>query len=493
MRRLIPYVYEPLGIQHRPTAGRLALALTAEVDSDAQEVRKATLAGTVSVEGEALLRVGRPDPFLSASRLAVEVKEADILARTLTVGRLAFEGLDAKVRRDARGVIDVVEIFTARGGSSPSPGGTAPAPPPRPTSPSPPAPPGSPPGPTASTAPPRRTLFPVIQGLAAGFHQIHVEQATLTPSRVLWVDERTRPTTRLALANLQARVDGFTWPVRGPAALVLSTELPGGGRLDAKGPMTVSPFDVELALSIRDAPVAPYQGYIPIPARLSGRYSGDSKNRVAVRDGVLVAQSKGRSWAQDVEIREPGVDRPAIRVERMELTGIDFDWPRRATVAGAASGAPAWRWSAPRTGRSTCAGCSRLAEEATDAVPDGARAGARAAPAAPEPKGLLETMRLEFGKVRIEDGFDPLPGPDHPARLLAGPVAARADAHRLRQPARPARHARAPERRGRGRGSRHPGRDRAARRARPTSTWSGSCGTSSCPASIPTRPPTSAG
>ena len=78
-RRLIPYVHEPLGVQHRPMDGRLAVALTAEVDSDAQEIRKATLAGTPSLEGEGLLQVGRQDPFLSASRLAVEVRRPTLL------------------------------------------------------------------------------------------------------------------------------------------------------------------------------------------------------------------------------------------------------------------------------------------------------------------------------------------------------------------------------------------------------------------------------
>src|SRR5262245_3142741 len=107
-RRLIPYVYEPMGTQHRPTEGSLALALAAEVDSDAEEVRKASLSGTVRLDGAALIRVGGQDPFLSASRLAVEVKEVDLIARTLTIGSVTIEGLDAKVRRDARGDIDVV-------------------------------------------------------------------------------------------------------------------------------------------------------------------------------------------------------------------------------------------------------------------------------------------------------------------------------------------------------------------------------------------------
>src|SRR5262249_49351885 len=136
-----------------------------------------------------------------------------------------------------------------------------------------------------------------------------------------------------ALANLQARVDDVTWPVAGPATVALSTGLPGGGTLEVRGPVTVQPFDAELTIAVRDAPVEPYQPYIPVPARLSGRFGGDT--RLALRDGKLVAISRGSSWGHNVEIREPGAARPAIRVERMELAGIDFEWPTRGALARA--------------------------------------------------------------------------------------------------------------------------------------------------------------
>jgi len=111
LRRLIPYVHEPLGLRHRPTGGRLGVALTAEVDSDAQEIRKATVAGTIGLDGEALVPTGSTAHFLAASRLTFEVKEADVIARTLTVASVAIEGADLKLCRDARGVIDVAEFF----------------------------------------------------------------------------------------------------------------------------------------------------------------------------------------------------------------------------------------------------------------------------------------------------------------------------------------------------------------------------------------------
>jgi len=62
-----------------------------------------------------LVLVGeQDDPFLGVSRVAVEVREADAIRRTLSVASVAIDGLDLKVRRDGNGVIDVVELFTQK-------------------------------------------------------------------------------------------------------------------------------------------------------------------------------------------------------------------------------------------------------------------------------------------------------------------------------------------------------------------------------------------
>jgi hypothetical protein len=247
-------------------------------------------------------------------------------------------------------------------------------------------------------------LFPIIQALVRGFEQVRVERITLAPGGAVFVDEGTTPRTTLALTKLQARIDDFTWPVRGPATLALSTGLPGGGTLEAKGPVTVQPLDSDLTIVIRNAPVEPYQAYIPIPARLSGRYNGDSRNRIALRDGRLVATSRGNSWAQNVEIREPGAPRPAIRVERMDLVGIDFDWPTRAAVVKAGFRRPRVEIEREAGGSInlrrlfTAPGPERATGE-SEPVPTVSGPGA-----GPKPKGVLETMRLDFREVRIEDG-----------------------------------------------------------------------------------------
>jgi hypothetical protein len=389
MRRLNPYVYVPLGTPYLPKGGRLAIALAADVDGDANEVKKAVLSGTVNLQGEALAQVGRPDPFLSVARLGVGIKEVDALERTLTVASVDIEGLDLKARRDARGVIDLLEMFTPKA-SAPTVGRSG-------------VPAGSPAARPAS--PSRRTLFPIIQTLARGFEQIRVERITLAPSTVAFIDESVKPTTTLALTKFQVGVDDFTWPVAGPARVAVSTGLPGGGTLDVKGPVMLQPFDARLTTTLRNAPVQPYQAYIPVLARLSGRFNGDSQDHIAFRDGIVVLASRGNSWARNVAIRAPGGDRPVISVERMELVGLDVDWPKRAGFVRAGFLRPRLEIEREADGAMNVRQVFTPLEEERSAPAPKPAAAPGAGPQGPRPRALHETMRLEFGEVRIDDGF----------------------------------------------------------------------------------------
>lgn len=404
LRQLVPYVFAPRGTPYQPTGGRLGVALGLQVDSDVTEVKKARLSGTVTLEGPALTQVGRPDAFFKVSRLAIDISDADALARSLTVGTVAIEGLDVKARRDAHGVIDLLDLLKAKAlpAESATSGAATSAAPSAPVAAPPAAAPGAPAGP--------RTLAAVVGALQGGFEKIRIERISMTPSTAMLLDEGVTPPTTLALTNLEAQVHGVTWPVTGPATLVLSTRLPGGGTLEIKGPVVAQPFDADLAFTLRNAPVEPYQAYLGVPARLSGRFSGDSRNHIAFRDGATVLASKGNSWAENVEIRAPGGTRPIVRVERMDLVGIDFDWPRHAAVAKASFRKPRAEVERAADGtiniRSAFTSPQAASPSPTPAAPTReAAAPSRPTAGAEKPKSLLETIRLEFKEVRIEDGF----------------------------------------------------------------------------------------
>jgi hypothetical protein len=383
IRRAGPYIYA--ATPYRPKGGQLALALGATIDHEGDELTKASASGTVTIDHEAIARTEEDDPFLSVSRVAVDVKEADAIRRTLTVASVGIDGLAFQARRDRKGVIDVLDMLTPTAPAARTSDRATPA-----ASPSPP--------------PVERQLLPVLRGLARGFEHIVVERITLAPSTATFVDAFVQPTTKLALTRLRATVTDLTWPPKGPAKLDLSTRLPGGGTLAIKGPVLPQPFDADLAFRLRDAPVTPYQAYIPVPAQLSGRFNGDSRNRIAFRDGTMVLASKGNSWAQDVQIRAPGEERPAIRVERMDLVGIDFDWPRRAAVERAGFRRLAVQVEREADGSFDVRKLFEAPATKAGAYPSASPGPAPAAPREEPSKNLLDTMRLAFKEVRLEQG-----------------------------------------------------------------------------------------
>ena len=374
LRRLGPYGTEA---PYRLRGGRLGMALTATIDHEGEVLTKAVASGSVRIEGEAVGWTGRDEPFLDVARIDARVKEANAITRSLTIERATIEGGALRARRDARGVVDLVDVFLADA----VPSATSPAP--------------APPVP--------RRLFPVLQGLGDGLLHVGLDHVTLAPSSVVWKDEAVTPTTTLALAGLQGTLTGFTWPPTGPARLAFTGGLPGGGTVEVNGSVMPQPFDADLTVRLRGAPIHPYQAYIPGPGRLGGRFSGDSRHHVAKRNGALWFASTGRGWAEGAEVRLPGASQPALRVERMELAGIDVEWPTRASVARASFLRPylqvireadrsfdvATLFTAPRA-----AGDRATAGPQPSALPRTARR-----------KGLLETMRIDVEAIRVEDGF----------------------------------------------------------------------------------------
>ena len=377
LRRLDFYLAR-VGTPYRARGGRLDAALTATIDHEDGKLTKAALSGTVTGSPRRhSARTEHDDPFLEVSRADVTVKEADAITRSLTVSA-DVERIGFRARRDRRGVVDLADLLgpNARAAAVPDP--AAPSPP----------------------AVPRR-LIPVLRSLTKGFEQIRVERVTLGPSTLTLVDTAITPTTTLALTGMQASVTDLTWPAQGPAVLTLSGTLPGGGTLHVTGPVVPQPFEAELALHVRKAPIQPYQAYIPLPARFRGRFNGDSRQRLAQRDGTLVIASRGTGWAEDVEVRAPGARHPAIRIDYMDLVGVDVDWPSHARVARAGFRHP--RVEVVREAD----GSFDLRRIFTPTPPPG-RADAAVPPAASprsgKPKGLLETMKLDVEEIRVEEG-----------------------------------------------------------------------------------------
>src|SRR5262249_5426377 len=244
--------------------------------------------------GVEIFQTGHADPFLKVARLDVEIKEADLVARSVTIGSVAIDGLAGRAVRDAQERIDLVALA-----GPPKEKGAEPA---------------------AADAP--KSAF-----------EVKVEQVSLRKGALAFRDEAVKPLTTLTVTGLSADVRDITWPVAGPATFAVAMTMPKSGKVELKGSVTPLPFDIEFESRLRNGTVEPFQAYFPIKARFAGSCNADSKNDVTLDNGKLTATSRGRNWIDKFALYAPGETTPTARFDRLALDGIDFSWPKYAKVS----------------------------------------------------------------------------------------------------------------------------------------------------------------
>ncbi|HET8576658.1 MAG TPA: DUF748 domain-containing protein, partial [Methylomirabilota bacterium] len=373
LTQVLPYV--PPTIPAGPYSGRLGFHLRLGLERGAEGVTRAVVTGDISLADLQLIRRGGAAPFMAVPQLSVKLKEVDLLSRLVVLSDVVIEGLRVQALREKNGTIDLLTLAAA------PPTQTSPAPAPAPK-------PAAAAAPDAKAPPPFKFLL---------------ERLVLSKSTATFIDEAASPRTTLALSDLGIVLESLAWPAVGPARFVFGAGLPGGGRIEIRGSAVPQPVDATFAISIRDAPVEPYQAYLPFAGQFSGRFFGDSQNRVMIKDGRVVALSKGNSWGQNFELRAPGATDPVVRIERMDLTGLDFAWPTRAAVARVGFRRPQILTQRAQDGVINLR-AALSPPAAGEAAPASAPAAPAPGPGAERPKGLLETMTIDFAEIRVEEG-----------------------------------------------------------------------------------------
>ena len=390
----VPYV--PPAADVVPTAGRLSLDLGLRTTQPGNGPLRVTLDGTVRLIDLAVARRGGRAPLLRVPRLDVAIKEALPLESAVTLAAVELHELDLIAVRDRQGEIDLLTL-AARGDGGPTASPRA--------APSVTSAPSS--GSAASSTPPSPTT-----GAPARPLRLVVERVALAKGRFAFRDEAVVPVTTLVVSNLDATVRNVTWPPSAPLALEASFGLPTAGRVAAKGTATLSPFSVDLTTSLRGGVIEPYRPYIPIKGRLAGRFNGDSRSRVAIdAAGRLTAVSKGTSWIEGLELRNPADNGVPLKLERLELTGIDFGWPTHARVATVTMRRPSARVERDASGGLPL---RELFEVQLPPSPPAARAEPAAtssakseSPIPPEvqARGGAVGFPLEIGALVLDDGY----------------------------------------------------------------------------------------
>jgi hypothetical protein len=127
--------------------------------------------------------------------------------------------------------------------------------------------------------------------------------------------------------------------------------------------------------------------------------------------GQLTALSRGNSWATNLAVKGPDDRDAPLKLERMELTGIDFGWPTHARVAKVLLRKPSNEIDRAADGSLNVQKLFTPAPKEGASGPTGPAKAKAPAPApkpapggAPEPDPL-KTMDLSFKEIVIEDGY----------------------------------------------------------------------------------------
>src|SRR5262249_36853239 len=103
-------VYLPPSVPAAPRAGRVSLALSTAIELGEGGVKSGAGQGQVTKTAGGCFTTVGTEPFVKGARLDFEMKEADLAAKSLTIGSLAIDGLAGRAVRDAQERIDLVAL-----------------------------------------------------------------------------------------------------------------------------------------------------------------------------------------------------------------------------------------------------------------------------------------------------------------------------------------------------------------------------------------------
>ena len=85
--------YLPPSVPAAPRTGKVSLAMAAAIELSPAGLKSGRVQGKVTTAGLEVFQTGKTEPFLKIPRLDLEIKDADLVARAVTIGSLGVEGL----------------------------------------------------------------------------------------------------------------------------------------------------------------------------------------------------------------------------------------------------------------------------------------------------------------------------------------------------------------------------------------------------------------
>ena len=240
---------------------------------------------------------------------------------------------------------------------------------------------------------------PAAPGLVAGL-EISVREAVFDNGGTSIVDDAVEPAARFEVRGSRLTLRDLTWPAQGPAAVQLSTPMPGRGVLKAQGTFSIEPTRLQLTAELDQVDLAPGRPYLPIDARVSGRVTGRARIDGTFGDTIRLT-IEGDTTIDRLALGD--AERRLATARRVELHGLRYRYPASVRVRHMALHRP---WVLVERGADGQLEIVTLLNQRRRDVPAPAasqgQSTAASAPAAPMPTGRV---RVAINRLSADDGF----------------------------------------------------------------------------------------
>ena len=157
---------------------------------------------------------------------------------------------------------------------------------------------------------------------------LRVRRASVEDGAFALVDSTVRPTGRAEIRDARLVIRNFTWPAREPSDVQLRATTGTGGSVDARGQIRVDTQAIDLQLAIKQLDLAVAQTFLPSRGTLAGKLDSDLRVRGTL--SPLSVAASGRMAVDDTIFGDG--QRMLAYIKRVDMTGLDADWPRRVAI-----------------------------------------------------------------------------------------------------------------------------------------------------------------
>ncbi len=216
---------------------------------------------------------------------------------------------------------------------------------------------------------------------------VRVRRAAVEDGVIAIVDSAVSPPARAQLQGLSLQVQNLDWPARGASQVKLRTQTTGGGYVEAQGEVRLDGQGVDMQVAAQQVDLATMQPFLPSRATIEGKLDGDLRIKGTLEP--LAVAATGRLAFDDPTFGDG--QRMLAYIKRVEVAGLDAEWPRRVTIERVALDKPWTLLERAPDGTVPLLGLFAAGSSSTTRAPD-------------KPSGSAPPV-VTVGSLTVEDGF----------------------------------------------------------------------------------------